>query len=110
VALVESALPAGIGLSVSLPRQQAALEFLLFGEDASRVVISCDPIHLPRIQQIAEEHGVSADVLGETGSDRVEITVDGQLAISASVRELREAYEGALERALRAEPSFAAAD
>jgi phosphoribosylformylglycinamidine synthase len=110
VALVESALPAGIGLSVSLPRQQAALEFLLFGEDASRVVLSCEPIHLPRIQQIAEEHGVSADVLGETGPGRVEITVDGQLVISASVQELREAYEGALERALRAEPSVAAAD
>jgi phosphoribosylformylglycinamidine synthase len=110
VALVESALPAGVGLSVRLPRQQAALEFLLFGEDASRVVISCDPIHLPRIKQVAEEHGVSLDVLGETGSDRVEITVDGQLVISASVQELRAAYEGALERALRTEPSVAAVD
>jgi phosphoribosylformylglycinamidine synthase len=82
----------------------------MFGEDASRVVISCDPIHLPRIQQVAEEYGVFADVLGETGSDRVEITVDGQLVISASVAELREAYEGALERALGAEPNVAAAD
>jgi hypothetical protein len=50
------------------------------------------------------------DVLGETGSDRVEITVDGQLVISASVQELRAAYEGALERALRTEPSVAAVD
>jgi phosphoribosylformylglycinamidine synthase len=110
VALVESVLPAGVGLSVRLPRQQAALEFLLFGEDASRVVISCDPIHLPRIKQVAEEHDVFLDVLGETGSDRVEITVDGQLVISASVQELRAAYEGALERALRTEPSVAAVD
>jgi phosphoribosylformylglycinamidine synthase len=110
VALVESALPGGVGLSVRLPRQQVALEFVLFGEDASRVVISCDPIHLPRIEQIAEEYGVFADVLGETGSDRVEIVVDGQLVISASVAELREAYEGALEKALRGEPSSAAAD
>jgi phosphoribosylformylglycinamidine synthase II len=67
VALVESALPAGVGLNVRLPRQQLALELMLFGEDASRVVISCDPVHLPRIQQVAEEYGVSADVLGETG-------------------------------------------
>jgi phosphoribosylformylglycinamidine synthase subunit PurL len=110
VALVESALPGGVGLSVRLTKQQVALEFLLFGEDASRVVISCDPIHLPRIQQVAEEYGVFADVLGETGSDRVEITVDGQPVISASVAELREAYEGALERALGAEPNVAAAD
>ena len=110
VALVESALPADVGLSVRLPKQKTALEFLLFAEDASRVVLSCDPIHLPRIQQVAEEYGVFADVLGETGLDRVEIAVDGQSVISASVAELREAYEGALERALRAEPSVAVAD
>ncbi len=110
VALVECSLPAGVGLRVRLPKQQSALEFLLFGEDSSRVVVSCDPIHLPRIQQVAEEHGVFADVLGETGSDRVEITVDNEPVISASVAELREAYEGALEMALRTEPGAAAAD
>jgi phosphoribosylformylglycinamidine synthase subunit PurL len=110
VALVESALPAGVGLSVRLPKQQTALEFLLFAEDASRVVLSCDPRHLARIQQVAEEYGVFADVLGETGSDRVEIAVEGQSVISASVAELWEAYEGALERALRTEPRVAAAD
>jgi len=111
VALVESALPGGVGLSVRLPGQGvAAPEFVLFGEDASRVVLSCDPIHLPRIEQVAEEYGVFADVLGETGSDRVEVSVDGQPVISASVAELRDAYEGALERALRTEPGVAAAD
>jgi len=110
VALVESALPGGVGFGVRLPGQQVAPEFLLFGEDASRVVLSCDPIHLPRIQQVAEEYGVFADVLGETGSDRVEIAVNGQPVISASVAELREAYEGALERALRTEAGVAAAD
>jgi phosphoribosylformylglycinamidine synthase len=103
VALVESALPAGVGLNVTLPKQKLALEFQLFGEDASRVLLSCDPIHLPRIQQVAEEYEIFADVLGETGSDKVEISVDGQTAISASVQELRDAYEGALERALRSE-------
>jgi phosphoribosylformylglycinamidine synthase subunit PurL len=110
VALVESALPAAVGLSVRLPQARVALEFLLFGEDASRVVLSCDPAHLSRIQQVAEEYGVSADVLGETGSDRVEITVDDRPVISASVAELREAYEGALERALRTEPGVVASD
>ncbi len=110
VALVESALPGRVGLSVRLPGQQVAPEFLLFGEDASRVVLSCDPIQLPRIKQVAEEYDVFADVLGETGSDRVEIAVDVRAVISASVQELSDAYEGALERALRAEPGVAAAD
>ncbi len=110
VALAESALPASVGLSVKLPKQQVALEFLLFGEDASRVVISCDPHYLARIQQIAEEYGVFADVLGETGSDRVAIAVGDDSVISASVQELRDAYEGALEGALRTEPHVAAQD
>jgi phosphoribosylformylglycinamidine synthase II len=109
VALVEAALPAGVGLSVKLPRQKLAPEFLLFAEDASRVVLSCDPGHLPRIQQVAEEYGVFADVLGETGGELVEIAIGEQNVISACVAELREAYEGSLERALRAEPRVASA-
>jgi phosphoribosylformylglycinamidine synthase subunit PurL len=113
VALVESALPTGVGVRVTLPKAQAALEYTLFAEDASRVVISCDPMHLPRIQQVAAEYGVFADVLGETGSDQVQILVDGvngEAVISASIAELREAYEGALERALGTESSVAVAD
>ena len=108
VALVECALPAGVGFNIKLPGKKLALEFRLFGEDASRVVLSCDPIHLARIKQVAEEFGVFADVLGETGSDRVEITVDDKVTISASVQELQEAYEGALEKALRTDPVVAA--
>jgi phosphoribosylformylglycinamidine synthase len=103
VALVEAALPAGIGLKVTLPKTKLAPEFQLFAEDASRVVISCDPTHLPRIKQEAEEFGISADVLGETGSDRVEIALGDQLAVSASIAELCAAYEGALEKALHTE-------
>jgi phosphoribosylformylglycinamidine synthase len=110
VALAEAALPAGVGCKVHIPDQALPPEFLLFGEDASRVVLSCDPIHMPSIQQVAVEYGLLADVLGETGSDRIEITMDGQSMISASIAELRDAYEGALERALRAEPGIAAAD
>jgi phosphoribosylformylglycinamidine synthase subunit PurL len=104
VALAEAALPAGVGCKVHIAEQALPPEFLLFGEDASRIVLSCDPIHLPSIQQTAVEYGLLADVLGETGSDRVEITMDGQSMISASIAELREAYEGALERALQTEP------
>jgi phosphoribosylformylglycinamidine synthase II len=105
VALVEAALPAGIGLAVKLPKQKLALEFRLFAEDASRVVVSCDPMHLARIQQIAEEFDVISEVLGETGSDRVEISAGEDPVISASIEELRGAYEGSLEKALRSDPT-----
>ena len=104
VALVESALPSGIGFRVNLPGHELPAEFRLFGEDASRVLLSCDPRHLRRIQQVAEEFGISADVLGETGGDRVEIAIGAQAAISTTVDDLRDSYEGSLEKALRTEP------
>ncbi|MFZ3265708.1 MAG: phosphoribosylformylglycinamidine synthase subunit PurL [Terriglobales bacterium] len=110
VALVESALRAAVGLSVNLPGHELPPEFRLFGEDASRVVISCDPANLPRIKQAEEEYGIAADVLGETGGERVEISIDGQPVISANVKELWAAYEGALEKALRTESRDAGGD
>ena len=105
VALVECALPARIGFKVNLPARNLPLEFRLFGEDASRVVLSCDPAHLVRIKQVAADFEISADVLGETGGSRAQMMIDGQPAVSASLEELQAAYEGALEKALRTEVS-----
>jgi phosphoribosylformylglycinamidine synthase len=110
VSLAECALPKGVGCNVNLMSHDLPAEFVLFGEDASRVVLSCDSRSLARIQQVAREYGLFTDVLGETGSDRVEIALGGKQVISVAVAELRESYEGALEKALRAEPSAVAAD
>ena len=104
VALTESAFPKGVGLTVKLASRALPAEFALFGEDASRVVLSCDPGKLARIKEVAQEYGLFADVLGETGGDRVEIALDGKTVISATLAELNGTYESALEKALRAEP------
>ena len=42
VALAESGFAKGIGMNVDLTSHGLPPEFVLFGEDASRVVISCD--------------------------------------------------------------------
>jgi phosphoribosylformylglycinamidine synthase len=110
VSLAECALPKGVGLSVNLKSHDLPAEFVLFGEDASRVVLSCDPANLARIQQVVRDYGLFVDLLGETGGDRVEIVLDGKRVISVTVAELRESYEGALEKALRAESGAMAAD
>ncbi|MGC2248874.1 MAG: phosphoribosylformylglycinamidine synthase subunit PurL [Terriglobales bacterium] len=107
VALVECALPGAIGLRANFAGQGLPPAFRLFGEDASRIVLSCDPAYLARIKQVAEDFGVKADVLGETGGERVEITIDGLPAISTTIDELRAAYEDALERALRTDVGMA---
>ncbi len=110
VAAVESGFAKGFGISVDLVSNGLAPEFVLFGEDASRVIISCDQSNLSRIQQLAVKYSLSADVIGQTVSDKVEIRLDGRVVVSASVKELRDGYEGAIEAALKADPELVEAD
>jgi phosphoribosylformylglycinamidine synthase subunit PurL len=110
VALAEKAMPKGVGARVNLASGELPAEFALFGEDSSRIVLSCDPGHVSRIKEIAAKFDVAADVIGETAADRLEISLDGEIAISTNVSELNGAYEGALEAALRTDPELVAAD
>ncbi|HKU28376.1 MAG TPA: AIR synthase related protein, partial [Candidatus Sulfotelmatobacter sp.] len=106
VALAEKAFPNRIGARINLPSSAVFGEFVLFGEDASRILVSCDPGNLARIKQTADKYSVSADGIGETIAERLEISVDGSIAISAAVSDLNEAYEGALESALKTDPEL----
>ena len=110
VALAEGAFPKGVGARVNLPSRGLFGEFALFGEDASRIVVSCDPGKVARIKEVAAKHGVEAEVLGESIPDRLEVSLDGKRVISAEIAELSAAYEGALEAALRTDPELVAAD
>jgi phosphoribosylformylglycinamidine synthase len=110
VALAESGFARGIGMRVDLASHELPAEFVLFGEDASRVVISCDRENLGAIKQVALKYGITAELIGETAPERVEIKLDGRVVVSAAVSELRDAYEGALQRALGAEAETMAAD
>src|SRR5712671_3979648 len=110
VALAEKAFPKGVGARVNFASGGLPAEFVLFGEDASRILLSCDPGEVSRIKQVAEKYGVAADVIGETIPDRLEISLDGNVVVSAFVSELSGDYEGALESALRTEPEVVAAD
>ena len=110
VALAEKAFPRNVGARVNLPANGLFAEYVLFGEDAGRILISCDPDKLSRIKEVAAKHGVSADVIGETTPQHLEISLDGKVVISASVKELSEAYETALQAALRTDAELVAAD
>jgi len=105
VALAESAFSNGVGTRIELASGGLPPEFLLFGEDASRILISCPDEYVGRIQELAVEYGVSADVLGKTVSEKIEIVVDGRPVVAATVSELRQAWAGALERALQVDPA-----
>jgi len=110
VALSEQAFPQGVGARVNLASASVFAAYAMFGEDASRILLSCDPASVPRIKEVAAKHGIAADVIGETISDKLEISLDGKPAISATVSELSAAYESALEAALHTDPELVAAD
>jgi phosphoribosylformylglycinamidine synthase II len=92
LALVEAALAAGIGASVTLPAGLAPLEALL-GESPSRAL---EPAVAGQVAELAARAGVPAARLGVTGGDR--LVVEGVLDLGLDV--LRERYEGAIDRAL----------
>jgi len=110
VTLAECTFVKGIGMRVDLASAGLSAEFTLFGEDASRVIISCDRSNLPRIQQLAVKYDLTAAVIGETVPEQIEIKLDGALLMSAGVGELRDPYEGALAKALQSETAELAAD
>jgi phosphoribosylformylglycinamidine synthase subunit PurL len=106
VALAEKAFAKGVGARVNLVSSGLPVEFVLFGEDASRIVVSCDAVNVSRIKEVAGKFGIAADVLGETIAERLEIFVDGSAVVSAPVAELERAYESALEANLKADPEL----
>ena len=104
VALAEACFDRKLGLTADLAAQGLAPELALFAEDASRVVISCDPENLSRIKEVAVRYGVAADAVGRTDSSgQFRLSVDGQTAVSAEVSELKDSWAKALERALHPE-------
>jgi phosphoribosylformylglycinamidine synthase len=99
LALVESALAAGIGATVDLPEVLPAGQrplAALVSESASRVLVATPPEAGGQLEVLAGAAGVPAARLGATGGDRLVVT--GLLDLPLS--RLRDAYEGALPRAL----------
>jgi phosphoribosylformylglycinamidine synthase II len=95
VTLAEAAIGAGngfaVGLASDLPPHVA-----LFSESASRVVVSVGLADEDALVRLASEHGVLATRLGETGGPRA--LVEGLFDVP--VRELADAWEGAIPRLL----------
>ncbi len=100
VTLAECGFERGIGAAVDLTSDGLVSEFVLFGEDASRILVSCDPNSVERIKEVAVKYALSAENIGHTTPGNLEIRVDGKLAVSAEVSELNDVWSGALEQAL----------
>jgi phosphoribosylformylglycinamidine synthase len=93
---------AGMGAEISVaatpvardPRINAAAA--VFGESASRVVISTVPEDVARILERAAAAGVPARVIGQTGGNRLRISPGGEAVIDLSVDDAERAWSTAI--------------
>jgi phosphoribosylformylglycinamidine synthase len=70
----------------------------LFGESASRAVVSVEPDDVTRTLERAAAAGVPARVIGQTGGNRLRMAVGGLIAIDQSVDEAERAWSMAIEQ------------
>ena len=87
----------GIGCQVDVPLSTSAAA-TLFGESASRAVVSVTAANLQPLLQLAAELGVPARSIGRTGGDKLVVTVAGSPAIDCQVTEAEQVWSLALGR------------
>jgi phosphoribosylformylglycinamidine synthase subunit PurL len=101
VALAQSALVSGIG---AVAEQEPSLMvhplFGLFAEQASTVILTCAPGDVEEIAELAGQSQILAARIGSTGGTKLEITVDREPFVSASLAELRPLWAETLESTL----------
>ena len=102
VAVARSCFRHKVGARIELKSGPAG-EIALFAEDATRVLISCDPNDTERIKNSGVEYGLTAELLGRTVPENLEIVLNGQTVVAASVSELKDVWEQALPRMLHAQ-------
>jgi phosphoribosylformylglycinamidine synthase len=93
----------GVGVSVDLsPVTDVPNAFrevaTLFGESASRIVVSTDDDRLDRLVNAARQAGVTATVIGRTGGDRIQIAVGSSVAVDVAVNDAETAWATAIEK------------
>jgi phosphoribosylformylglycinamidine synthase subunit PurL len=69
---------------------------ILFGETASRIVVTVEASKLPELSAIAEEQNCPMFVLGEVGGEELVIAFDGKELIREEVRNLKAVWSTAL--------------
>jgi phosphoribosylformylglycinamidine synthase len=103
VAVAESCFRHEIGAELRLPESSEPIEIALFGEQASRVLVSCVPGNRQTIQEIASSYSTQAQFLGRTGGPQLVIQRGSLDAVSAYVSDIKIVWAGALESALHSD-------
>ena len=102
VALAESVFAAGgEGLSAEITlHSDAPAELALFGERGARAIVSVSRADLARVQRLAAQWGVAAQVIGKVTRGPFRLIFNGASALSDNPASLRAIWAGAIERAV----------
>jgi len=102
VTLAECCFDASFGIDVDLPGVAAGPDSYrdtatLFGESASRAVVSVSPARLPELLAMAADAGVPARQVGRVAGDRIRISIDGRRVIDELVADAQGVWATSIE-------------
>jgi len=92
----------GIGARVSLEPTAVVRDLaldeaaILFGESASRIVVSTISDRLDAVLERGKAAGVPAQVIGQTGGDRLTLTVGGRVAVDVLLAEAERVWSASI--------------
>jgi phosphoribosylformylglycinamidine synthase subunit PurL len=100
VTFAECCFGTSLGAEADIPGLQVAAEFrdvaALFGESASRVIVSVDAGRTAELQALASDAGVPAAVVGRVGNDRIRMTVAGRVVIDEALVDVEPLWSEAI--------------
>ena len=93
----------GIGAEISIDAVEVSNDSrlddaaALFGESASRVVVSVAAENVTRVLEQATAAGVPARVIGQTGGNRLRIATGGRMTVDVSIEDAERAWSAAID-------------
>ena len=88
----------GIGCDVAIPTDADGTISALFGEGASRVVISVRKNDVGRVTEVAAAASIPCLTLGRSGGKRIRIAIGGEDVIDAPLDEVAQAWSTGVSR------------
>ncbi|HTM03349.1 MAG TPA: phosphoribosylformylglycinamidine synthase subunit PurL [Vicinamibacterales bacterium] len=100
ITIAESCFDTGLGASIDVPGLEAGHfgdVVTLFGESASRVVVSVRAQQAAELLALARKAGVPAAAIGTVGGGAVRMSIDGRSVIDAPLVELEHLWSTSIE-------------
>jgi phosphoribosylformylglycinamidine synthase len=106
IALAECSFDTGLGVEANVAAVEAAAGAMtsvatLFGESASRVIVSVTPARAHELLDRSSAAGVPATAIGRVGGDHIRIAIDGRVAVEEPLGVCEQIWSTAIETLLQ---------